>query len=247
MKKINITESDVAAVAARLEQPAPDIPTESDSRPNAVKVIDCVLSLHPANYDNHVVPRLETFMNNRPDTKRVVDLANLMTSYRTSHAFMKQELNYKSKRKARILPEVVKFACQIIQKTPDVPEEETLKKWATQAKPQDHRMLNIKGFALASFQYLRILFGADTIKPDVHIKRFIFCILSREVSDIEALFLLKAASKHAGLSARAVDLFIWNIGANIVRLAPDVAAAFPNEKAVNETLRSVLKERSKER
>ena len=30
-------------------------------------------------------------------------------------------------------------------------------------------------------------------------------------------------------------------GMNIVRLAPDVAAVFPNEKAVNAALRSVLK------
>ena len=35
-------------------------------------------------------------------------------------------------------------------------------------------------------------------------------------------------------------------GTNIVRLALDVVAAFPNEEAVNEALRSVLKERSKE-
>ena len=36
-------------------------------------------------------------------------------------------------------------------------------------------------------------------------------------------------------------------GTNIVRLDPDVAAAFPNEEAVNEALRSVLKERNKEK
>ena len=30
-------------------------------------------------------------------------------------------------------------------------------------------------------------------------------------------------------------------GTNIVRLAPDIAAAFPNEEAVNEALRFVLK------
>lgn len=36
-------------------------------------------------------------------------------------------------------------------------------------------------------------------------------------------------------------------GTNIVRLAPDVAAAFPTEEAVNQTLRSVLKERIEER
>lgn len=35
-------------------------------------------------------------------------------------------------------------------------------------------------------------------------------------------------------------------GANIIKLDPDVAAAFPNEKAVNEALRSLLKEKNKE-
>ena len=35
-------------------------------------------------------------------------------------------------------------------------------------------------------------------------------------------------------------------GANIVRLDPDIADAFANEEAVNEALRSVLKEEQKE-
>ncbi|MDE0638503.1 MAG: hypothetical protein OXI43_21890 [Candidatus Poribacteria bacterium] len=35
-------------------------------------------------------------------------------------------------------------------------------------------------------------------------------------------------------------------GTNIVHLDPDVADAFPNEEAVNEALRSILKERNKE-
>ena len=34
---------------------------------------------------------------------------------------------------------------------------------------------------------------------------------------------------------------------NTVRLAPDIAAAFPTEEAVNQALRSVLKEKSEER
>ena len=34
-------------------------------------------------------------------------------------------------------------------------------------------------------------------------------------------------------------------GTNIVRLAPDVAAAFPTEEVVNEVLRFVLKERGR--
>ena len=36
-------------------------------------------------------------------------------------------------------------------------------------------------------------------------------------------------------------------GTNIIKLDPDIAAAFPNEEAVNEALRSLLKERNKEK
>ena len=213
MKKIN--ESDIAAVATRLEQIVPNTArrvSQGQLRPPAVRVIHCVLSLHTS-YDKVVAPRLEAFMDSHPDTQRVVELANLMASYPTPYTFMKQELNFNSEQKARILQAVVKFVCQIVQNTPNVPEEEALKQWATQAKPQDYQTLNIKGFGLAGFQYLRILFGADTIKPTVHIKRFISDILNRKVSDVESLFLLEAASERASLSVRAVDLFIWDRGA----------------------------------
>ena len=95
-----------------------------------------------------------------------------------------------------------------------------------------------------------MLFGADTAKPDVHIIRFLSDTLNRGVSDIESLLLLEAASERVGISVRAVDSFIWKRGArgrqdapsaNVVRLDPDVAAAFPTEKAVNEALRFALK------
>ena len=36
-------------------------------------------------------------------------------------------------------------------------------------------------------------------------------------------------------------------GTNIIKLDPDVVAAFPNEKAVNEALRSLLKEKNREK
>ena len=149
----------------------------------------------------------------------------------------------------------MEFVCNIVEKTPDVPEEKTLRQWAINAKPEEYQTLNIKGFGIAGFQYLRMLFGADTTKPDKHIRDFIFEILNRYVSDIDAVFLLETASKRVGFSVRDVDAYIWDKGArgeqnandpNMVRLDPDVAAAFPTEEAVNEALRYVLKERNKE-
>ena len=134
MKKINITESDVAIVATRLKQIASDIPatvTEGPgwSNPPAVKIIDCVLSLN-RNYDNFVWPRLEVFKNSHPDTQRVVELANLMDSYPTPHAFVKQELNYNHENRANILLSVVRYVCTIVEGAPTASEENVLKQWA---------------------------------------------------------------------------------------------------------------------
>ena len=205
-------ESDIAAVAAKLDQIAPHVTKSDDpewSCPPAVQVIDCVLSPRTS-YKKVVRPRLETFMSLHPNTRQVVELSILIAGYATPYAFVKQELDYDSESKARILQAVVEFVCQVVQKAPDVPEEAALKTWAIQAKPQDYLTLNIKGFALASFQYLRKLFGAKTAIPTVHIREFISEALDRDVSDLTALVLLEAASKRARLYVRDVDSYIWN-------------------------------------
>lgn len=229
MKEIRITEDDIAAVAKALKQIAPFcMPIDPDLRSPAIKVIDCVLSLRTS-YDRVVVPRLKNFRVKHPDTQQVTDLVNLMASYPTPYKFIQQELNYNSERKAKMLQQVVKYLCQIAQKTPSIPEEENLKEWAMQANPQECYTLNIKYFAMAGFQYLRILFGADTTKPDVHIIRFVCKILNRNVSDIESLLLLEAASKRLGLSVRAVDSYIWKEGAR--------PAEMTNKTDLNDELR----------
>lgn len=215
MRETNITEVDVVAVARRIESFSSYIPSTGVSaniRPPAIKVIDCVLSLRTS-YDNFVVPRLEAFKLANPNIKQVAELAEFMAGYPTPHAFMVNQFNYNSERKGKMLQEVVEFVCQIAQKTPNLSEEEALKQWAMRSKPQECYALNIKYFKLAGFQYLRMLFGADTTKPDVHIIRFLSDTLNRKVSAVESLLLLEAASPRVGFSVRAVDKFIWTRGA----------------------------------
>ena len=106
----------------------------------------------------------------------------------------------------------MRYVCTIVEGTPIASEEEALKQWAIHAKPQDYQTLNIKGFGLAGFQYLRMLFGAQTAKPDIYIRRFVSEILKQKVSDVKSLFLLETASERAGLSVRVVDNFIWKSG-----------------------------------
>ncbi|MCY3740224.1 MAG: hypothetical protein OXH00_04325 [Candidatus Poribacteria bacterium] len=214
MKEVNIAEADINTVATEIMKFASDLPSPEDlldSRSPAVKVIDCVLSLNRP-YDSFVVPRLKIFISNHPDIQQITELAELMTSYSTPHAFVQQELNYNHEDRARILYEVVMFLCEIVQQTPTIFEEKALKQWVVQAQSQTDR-LNIRGFGPAGFQYLCILFGVDTTKPDIYIIRFVSDVLDRIVSDLEAHALLEAACERLGLSVRAVDSYIWNRGA----------------------------------
>ena len=255
MNRIEIAKADIDAVAEGIRRLGPNVRgfgtvDPAWARPPAVLVIDCVLSLN-RKYDGFVVPRLKEFMSTHPGIRQVTDLANLIAGYPTPHAFQQEELNYNYEDRANTLQSVVKFVCKIVEESPTVSEEEALKQWAIQANPEEYQTLNIRGFGIAGFQYLRMLFGADTTKPDVHIIRFVSNLLNRNVSAIEALHLLEASSTRLELSVRDVDTYIWQISARpqqdiagtyIVHLDPDVAAAFPTKEAVNEALRSVLKE-----
>ncbi|RKU38203.1 hypothetical protein C6495_00375, partial [Candidatus Poribacteria bacterium] len=208
----SINESDIAAVAAKIEtEILPQVAGAEASadygynEATAVAVIDCVLSLN-RKYDAFVVPRLETFMNRHPEIQKVGELAELIDSYPTPLDFSIEELNYRDENRARILREVVQFVCTIVQVVRTMvqefsaaSEEEVLKEWALRAKPHECETLGIRGFKVAGFQYLRMLFGADTTKPDVHIIGFIADALNRKVSAYEALALLEAASERLGL------------------------------------------------
>ena len=204
-------ESDITALTAKLEQIAPHVSKRDDpgrSHPPAVQTIDCVLSLNRP-YDKFVVPRLKVFMNRHPEIRRVTQLSDLMAGYSTPHEFVVNELKYNHEDRARILQSVVTFVRSVVEQSPTNPEEDTLKLWAKRAEPKDFQTLKIKGFGLSGFQYLRMLFGADTTKPDMHIRGFISDVLNRNVSDFTALVLLEAASERVDLSVRDVDRYIW--------------------------------------
>ena len=216
MNEITIAESDIDAVVAWIAEHAEHLSNktrdEEESLPPAIKVIRCVLSLRTS-YDRVVRRREKTFQEAHPNLKQVTALESLIASYPNPYEFMKQELEFYSERKAIMLQQVVQYVCRIVQSTPSIPEGESLKIWAIQATPQDCYSLDIKYFKVAGFQYLRMLFGADTTKPDMHIINLLSDLLCRDVSAIESILLLEESSKRVGLSVRDVDAYIWEKGA----------------------------------
>jgi hypothetical protein len=68
-----------------------------------------------------------------------------------------------------------------------------------------------------------MLFGAETAKPDVHIRRFVEQAVGHPINDARALTLLEMAAKRLNWNLRALDNEIWELRAQSGRLGPSRA------------------------
>lgn len=214
----------ITKILTRIRQIAPD-PLSRDNtvldQSSAVKVINSVLSLG-MNYRRGIEPKLDAFQEKNPDVRQVTELAAFIKDYENPIDFLIKEFNnYKHKpkniRKANAINSVCEKLCGIINASPSVPEEDAIRQWARQAKPKGYSIWNIKEFKIAGFQWLRMLFRADTSKPDVHILNFLADTLSEkfpptsEKKKLEAVELIEETSAHSDseFSARDIDRIIW--------------------------------------
>ncbi len=173
-----------------------------------LNVLDCVLSLN-RRYDAFVVPRLKKFSQNHPNIAELTQLLELIETYPDPTQFCVSQLNYNDAARAATLVGVIKYLLDIQHDFGGSTENERLRAWAAAARPGDYAFVGVRGFGLAGFQYLRMLFGVQTTKPDVHIIRFVSEVLGKKVNDVTALSLLERAAKQAGLPLREVDNIIW--------------------------------------
>jgi len=132
-----------------------------------------------------------------------------MTRYPSSDAFVTQALDYRHPDRATTLWSVVKWLVTVSGTGASAEQLSNLQNWAVRAQPSDYIALRISGFGVAGFQYLRMLFGANTTKPDIHIRRFVEGCAGHPVSDIYALQLLERAATELGIALRDLDTTIW--------------------------------------
>lgn len=209
-------QGDVERLATTLLELKPSIGRSTDpawTRCPALKVLDCVLSLN-RNYDSFVVPRLDRFEVIRPEVKSVIDLLTVIEANNSPNQFVIDNLNYHHKERAGTLYGVTKWLASISKV--DVSSEiqlENLKMWAANASPIKCDRPQIRGFGLAGFQYLRMLFDANTTKPDIYICRFVEKSIGRHVDPMSALKLLELAAQRSGVRLRDLDTTIWEAAA----------------------------------
>lgn len=210
--------TDMAADRARLVDALrllPPVRKSSDRawvREPAVRVIDCVLSLM-RRYDAFVVPRLDRFERRHPQVRTVSDLQRLIAGYQSPARFVSEVLDYRHEERAATLDAVVNWLATISGSGSPAEQLSNLQRWASSAHASDHIAMGIRGFGVGGFQYLRMLFGANTTKPDVHICRFVASRVGHSVSDVEALQLLEEAARETGIVLRDLDTTIWEASA----------------------------------
>lgn len=206
-----MARSDHERLVAALLRMRPHIRQSEDrawSRSVAVRVIDCVLSLN-RNYDRFVVPRLDRFERERPHVRSVLDLYREMKKHRSADVFVQRVLDYNHKGRADTLAGVARMAREISGEGSDIDQLANLERWAQSASFNDYKATPIRGFGLAGFQYLRMLLGANTAKPDIKITRWVADAVGHSVSPARALELMELAAHEAGVCLRDADTTIW--------------------------------------
>ncbi len=173
-------------------------------------VLDCVLSLNRS-YDRFCLPRVERFQRQQPGIDSLAKLLSLIRSYSSPLEFSIHELDYNHQARAETLVGVLKFLLRVEGKYPGISEWDRLHAWANSASPSDYTSVGTRGFGLAGFQYLRILFGAQTVKPDVHIRRFVSDSVGHAVSDTDAIALLEQAGKQLEWRIADLDYAVWEM------------------------------------
>lgn len=115
--------------------------------------------------------------------------------------------NYRMWTRAGMLRNLVAYFVSV-----GVTDRTTLRRWADSADFDRDFKGRVRGLGRAVFQWLVMRQGIDTIKPDVHVHRFLATVLGRPVSDTEAIDLIVAAARRLGCPAHRLDWSIWEAG-----------------------------------
>ncbi len=82
-----------------------------------------------------------------------------------------------------------------------------LRTWATKSQQEDF-VGHIKGLGPAVYRSLAMRMGVDTVKPDVHVLRFVSAAIGRTATQAEAVEGLTEAAARLGVPARDLD---WSV------------------------------------
>ena len=90
-----------------------------------------------------------------------------------------------------------------------VTDQERLQSWAARSQFKRDFEGRVKGLGIAVYHWLVMRQGVDTVKPDVHVRRFAEGAVGRALTDDEVVEAVTRAAHELGLKAYELDWRIW--------------------------------------
>jgi len=147
-------------------------------------------------------------LNLRQRVRTLRDLQSLMDSYpndRIGNTALAQVLwGYDLWTRAEMLRGLVTFFDSI-----GVRDQGALRQWAQNAEFKRDFEGRVFGLGPAVFQWLVMRQGVETVKPDVHVRRFAERALGRRLDDDEVVKMVTLAAEELGMKAYELDWAIW--------------------------------------
>jgi hypothetical protein len=91
--------------------------------------------------------------------------------------------------------------------------QDELRAWAQRSDYLRDFAGRVPGLGPAAYHSLLMRLGVDTVKPDVHVRRFVEEVVGHPVTDAELVRAVTEAARRLGRSARELDAAIWERGA----------------------------------
>lgn len=156
-----------------------------------------------------VVKALERFRENRwNEVRSLGDVEQLLARFpedQAGNTALAQHLwGYNLWTRAQQLRDLTRYFRGI-----GVVDQGQLRKWAHRSRFKTDFEGRIKGLGPAVYQWLVMRQGVDTVKPDVHVRRFAEAAVGRTLNDQDVIELTTKAAQSIGIKAFELDWRIW--------------------------------------
>lgn len=179
-------------------------PGEFDYDNPILILVDAVLSMN-RKYDSFVVPRVELI---RKSGIKTLEEVLIIIENKGINGFC-EIWNYNHPERVEILKRLANKFLQIKTELKVTDDLATLKEWAKQSSATNYPKFGVRGIGFVTYQYLRLMCGADTTKPDVHLKRAVKEGTGQKLPEAKVVQIVELTAKKINVKARQLDYALW--------------------------------------
>lgn len=188
--------------------------------------LDAVLSIN-RKYYSFVVPRIKKFQEGYPGVNTLFKLRKLIGC--SSVEEFSKIWNYNHPQRVEILNNLVNNLIEYANIKPTDETEIELRKlrdWASSLNVYNFKTFNVAGIGIATYQYIRMMLGVKTVKPDVYIKRYVQSVLNKKLNEKDLIDIFEKSCNSANIDVAQADHSLWKQYAKDV----DIQFVWENDK-----------------